>query len=92
MACRQYVPKYQVRRRTASTFENAIGVPQATFTTAFLEAARNRKNIFDNILKVEEYKTAFDNLLPVTNAIKKTIEEMEREIIRLQRALRSILN
>lgn len=65
-------------------FENAIGVPQGTFTTAFLEAARNRKIIFDNILKVEEYKTAFDNLLPVLNAIKKTIEEMEREIIPLQ--------
>ncbi len=67
-----------------SLFENAIGVPQGTFTTAFLEAARNRKIIFDNILKVEEYKTAFDNLLPVLNAIKKKIEEMEREIIPLQ--------
>ncbi|MCZ7402608.1 MAG: SMC family ATPase [Candidatus Methanoperedens sp.] len=66
-----------------SLFENAIGVPQGTFTTAFLEAARNRKIIFDNILKVEEYKTAFDNLLPVVNAIKKTIEEIEREIIPL---------
>ena len=66
-----------------SLFENAIGVPQGTFTTAFLEAARNRKIIFDNILKVEEYKTAFDNLLPVLNAIKKTIEEIEREIIPL---------
>jgi len=67
----------------SSLFMNAIGVPQGTFTTAFLEAARNRKIIFDNILKVEEYKTAFDNLLPVLNAIKKTIEEMEREIIPL---------
>jgi DNA repair exonuclease SbcCD ATPase subunit len=67
-----------------SLFENAIGVPQGTFTTAFLEPARNRKIIFDNILKVEEYKTAFDNLLPVLNAIKKTIEEREREIIPLQ--------
>jgi len=66
-----------------SLFENAIGVPQGTFTTAFLEAARNRKIIFDNILKVEEYKTAYDNLLPVVNAIKKTIEEIEREIIPL---------
>ncbi|MCX9084034.1 MAG: SMC family ATPase [Candidatus Methanoperedens sp.] len=66
-----------------SLFENAIGVPQGTFTTAFLEAARIRKSIFDNILKVEEYKTAFDNLLPVVNAIKKTIEEMEKEIIPL---------
>ncbi len=67
-----------------SLFENAIGVPQGTFTTAFLEVARNRKIIFDNILKVEEYKTAYDNLLPVINAIKETIEEMERELIPLQ--------
>lgn len=67
-----------------SLFENAIGVPQGTFTTAFLEAARNRKIIFDNILKVEEYKTAYDNLLPVLNAIKKTIEEIEKDIIPLQ--------
>ncbi len=66
-----------------SLFENAIGVPQGTFTTAFLEAGRNRKIIFDNILKVEEYKTAFDNLLPVLNSIKKTIDEMEKEIIPL---------
>jgi exonuclease SbcC len=67
-----------------SLFENAIGVPQGTFTTAFLEVTRNRKIIFDNILKVEEYKTAYNNLLPVINAIKKTIEEMERELIPLQ--------
>jgi len=66
-----------------SLFENAIGVPQGTFTTAFLEAARNRKIIFDNILKVEEYKTAFDNLLPVLNSIKKNIDDMEKEIIPL---------
>jgi exonuclease SbcC len=66
-----------------SLFMNAIGVPQGTFTSAFLESARIRKSIFDNILKVEEYKTAFDNLLPVVNAIKKMIEEMEREIIPL---------
>ncbi len=67
-----------------SLFENAIGVPQGTFTTAFLEVARNRKIIFDNILKVEEYKIAYDNLLPVINAIKRTLEEMERELIPLQ--------
>ncbi len=65
-------------------FENAIGVPQGTFTTAFLEPARTRKIIFDNILKVEEYKTAYDNLLPVINAIKKTIEEMEKGVIPLR--------
>jgi len=84
MACRESLRSIRSEEELPSLFENAIGVPQGTFTTAFLEAARNRRIIFDNILKVEEYKTAFDNLLPVLNAIKKTIEEMEREIIPLQ--------
>lgn len=67
-----------------SLFENMIGVPQGTFTTAFLQAARARKTIFDNILRVEEYKTAFVNLLPVINSIKKNIDSLEREIIPLK--------
>ncbi len=68
----------------SSLFENAVGVPQGTFTTAFLEVTRNRKIIFNNILRVEEYKNAYDNLLPVINAIKKTLEEMGRELIPLR--------
>ncbi len=72
-------PSVRSEDELRSLFENAIGVPQGTFTTAFLLKPGLRKPIFANILRVEEYKTAYNNLLPVINAIKKNIEEMARE-------------
>jgi exonuclease SbcC len=67
-----------------SIFENAVGVPQGTFTTAFLLNPEPRKKIFDNILRVEEYKAAYTNLRDVTAAIEKTIDSMDRELIPLR--------
>ncbi|VVB90852.1 DNA double-strand break repair Rad50 ATPase [uncultured archaeon] len=67
-----------------SIFENAVGVPQGTFTTAFLLNPEPRKKIFDNILRVEEYKTAYTNLRDVITAIEKTIDSMDRELIPLR--------
>ncbi|HEY9206954.1 MAG TPA: SMC family ATPase [Candidatus Methanoperedens sp.] len=67
-----------------SIFENAVGVPQGTFTTAFLLNPEPRKKIFDNILRVEEYKAAYTNLREVTTAIEKTIDSMDRELIPLR--------
>jgi exonuclease SbcC len=67
-----------------SIFENAVGVPQGTFTSAFLQSPEPRKKIFDNILRVEEYKEAYTNLREVTGAIEKTIESMDRELIPLR--------
>ena len=67
-----------------SIFENAVGVPQGTFTTAFLLNPEPRKKIFDNILRVEEYKTAYTNLREVVTAIEKTIDSMDRELIPLR--------
>lgn len=66
-----------------SIFENAVGVPQGTFTTAFLLNPEPRKKIFDNILRVEEYKVAYTNLRDVIAAIEKTIDSMDRELIPL---------
>jgi exonuclease SbcC len=66
-----------------SIFENAVGVPQGTFTTAFLLNPEPRKKIFDNILRVEEYKAAYTNLREVITAIEKTIDSMDRELIPL---------
>ncbi len=37
-------------------FANTIGVPQGTFTADFLLSPEKRKPIFDNVLKVEEYR------------------------------------
>jgi exonuclease SbcC len=65
-------------------FENAVGVPQGTFTTAFLMNPEPRKKIFDNILRVEEYKEAYTNLREVTAAVEKTIDSMDRELIPLR--------
>jgi exonuclease SbcC len=67
-----------------SIFENAVGVPQGTFTTAFLLNPEPRKKIFDNILRVEEYKAAYTNLREVITAIEKTIDSMDRELIPLR--------
>jgi exonuclease SbcC len=67
-----------------SIFENAVGVPQGTFTTSFLLNPEPRKKIFDTILRVEEYKSAYTNLREVITAIEKTIDSMERELIPLR--------
>lgn len=43
-------------------FRDAVGVPQGTFTAAFLQTASQRKGIFDPLLQVEEYRTAAERL------------------------------
>jgi len=67
----------------SSIFQNAVGVPQGTFTTAFLLNPGPRKKVFDTILRVEEYQTAYTNLRAVVNSIEKTIESLDRELLPL---------
>ena len=47
----------------ARLFANTIGVPQGTFTADFLQPSEKRKQIFDSILKVEEYRQTNQQLL-----------------------------
>lgn len=44
-------------------FRDALGVPQGTFTAIFLDPPAKRKQTFDALLQIEDYKTAADNLL-----------------------------
>ncbi|CAG0988566.1 MAG: AAA family ATPase [Candidatus Methanoperedens sp.] len=67
----------------SSIFANAVGVPQGTFTTAFLLNPGPRKKVFDTILRVEEYQTAYTNLRAVINSIEKTIDSLDRELLPL---------
>jgi len=60
-------------------FENAVGVPQGTFTSSFLSTPAVRKKVFDNILRVEEYRRAFENLGDVSKIIKTEIESLKNE-------------
>ncbi len=46
-----------------SLFENAVGVPQGTFTAPFLQPASIRKAIFNPLLQVEEYGEAAERLM-----------------------------
>jgi len=43
-------------------FENAVGVPQGALCAPFLMTSSKRKDTFNAMLHLEEYKTAFDNL------------------------------
>jgi exonuclease SbcC len=58
-------------------FANTIGVPQGTFTADFLQPAEKRKPIFDTILKVDEYQTAYRQGLSLEKYAKAEVEKVE---------------
>jgi exonuclease SbcC len=61
-------------------FEDAVGVPQGLLTAAFLERPGNRKNTFDPLLRVDEYKRVWDALLGPRRHLEKQIAEEEKRI------------
>lgn len=61
-------------------FENAVGVPQGMFTAAFIEPPAKRKKTFDEILKVEEYRNAYENLRSTMALIDEGVREIENGI------------
>lgn len=63
-------------------FANTIGVPQGTFTAAFLETLENRKKVFDTILKVEEYKQVYAKLASLKTYGEAQVEQLEQAIAR----------
>jgi exonuclease SbcC len=67
-----------------SIFENTLGVPQGSFTTAFAQTPSVRKNVFDGVLGVDEYKKAFNNLRTVMEVVKEEISGLEKQQIMLQ--------
>lgn len=71
-------------------FSDAVGVPQGTFTAAFLQTPSQRKAIFDPLLQVEEYKQASDKLLPPLNALKERRQAIQVEIARLEARLEAL--
>lgn len=64
----------------AALFKSTIGVPQGTFTYDFTLSPTNRKNIFDQILKVEEYRKASDNLRDTIRHIEARIAESDKQL------------
>ncbi len=72
------------RERPLETlFQDALGVPQGTFTAVFLESASRRKKTFDELLQIEDYREAADYLLEVQHCYKDELQELLQEIQRL---------
>src|SRR5215469_11723845 len=66
-----------------SLFRDALGVPQGTFTAIFLDVGSKRKQTFDALLQIEDYKTAADRLLDTQKYYKEQNQKQEVQIQRL---------
>ena len=61
-------------------FRDAVGVPQGTFTAAFLQSASQRKNIFDPLIQVEEYRSAAERLVEPRRLLKDRQTQLDLQI------------
>lgn len=65
-------------------FRQAVGVPQGTFTAIFLDEPRKRKESFDKLLKVEEYRQGAEKLLQTARFIEQKINSVREKIARAE--------
>ncbi len=65
-------------------FRRAIGVPQGTFTAIFLERTSDRKQAFDKLLKVEEYRRSSEELLKTSRYLGDQIQTASINIARAE--------
>src|SRR6266700_6040056 len=73
------------RERSLDTlFQDALGVPQGTFTAIFLQTPAVRKQTFDTLLQIEDYKNAADYLLDAQKEYKEQLLTQLKEIQRLE--------
>ena len=75
-----------------SLFRDALGVPQGTFTAIFLDVASKRKQTFDALLQIEDYKTAADNLLETKRYYDEQLRTQQSTIERLEFETRDLEN
>ena len=73
----------------AALFKTTIGVPQGAFTYDFTLPPSNRKNVFDQILKVEEYRQASDNLRDTLRHLENLIAETDRKLAEAEGELKA---
>lgn len=65
-------------------FNDAVGVPQGTFTADFLQTAANRKKKFDVLLQVEDYRNAAEKLLNARNYLVEQQQQQDLRIVALE--------
>lgn len=68
----------------ADLFRNAVGVPQGSFAASFLATPGARKAVFDPLIKVAEYRRAFDRLREPLRLLGQRQSDQAVEISRLE--------
>lgn len=68
----------------STLFNDAIGVPQGTFTADFLQTPALRKKKFDTLLQVEDYRKAADKLLDAKNYLADQKQQQDLRIVALK--------
>ncbi|BAY52525.1 hypothetical protein NIES2134_124050 [Thermostichus vulcanus NIES-2134] len=61
-------------------FEQIIGIPQGMMTADFLKPPAQRRQIFEPILQVSDYRQAFDNALALVNFSQEQVASLERQL------------
>ncbi|GCE26862.1 hypothetical protein KDA_23460 [Dictyobacter alpinus] len=77
-------------RSLDALFRDALGVPQGTFTSIFLETGARRKQTFDALLQIEDYQAAAKYLLGSQNYYKEQLQTQRSTIERLQYETREL--
>src|SRR6266581_187792 len=81
------------RERPLDTlFQDALGVPQGSFTAIFLQKPSERKRTFDELLQIEDYANAAVYLLEAQKQYREQMQTQQAEIQRLQFETRDLEN
>jgi exonuclease SbcC len=64
----------------SALFRDAVGVPQGLLTAVFLEAPGKRKDMFNPLLRVDEYEMVWKALREPRRRLEKSIHEQEKRI------------
>lgn len=71
-------------------FANTIGVPQGTFTADFLLSPEKRKPIFDNVLKVEEYRQVHKESNALRRYAEAQVDLLKHQLQQYEEQLQSL--
>ncbi|MDG2991081.1 SMC family ATPase [Candidatus Synechococcus calcipolaris G9] len=74
--------------KPSQLFSDVIGIPQGTFTADFLKTAADRKKVFDPILRVEEYKQAYERSRELRTYAHGQVTQLEQKIQAYQEQLK----
>ncbi|MFG6098227.1 SMC family ATPase [Leptothoe sp. ISB3NOV94-8A] len=71
-------------------FANTVGVPQGTFTADFLLSTEKRKPIFDNVLKVEEYRRVHKDSNALRRYAEAQVDLLKHQLQQYEEQLQSL--